>query len=95
MGTRKQITLPDDAAALLQGLTTDCGIDNSLVITLLLRRYHSQLRQLFAIDNSAMQPATASEVPMPSNAVVSRSESLPIAEKTKSLPDKPPPLTGL
>ncbi|MBD1841832.1 hypothetical protein H6F89_00075 [Cyanobacteria bacterium FACHB-63] len=94
MGQRKQITLPDDAAAILQALTVDCGIDSSLVITLLLRRYHSHLRQLFAIDNGIEQPATAPQVVTPSNAVVSRNEP-PIAEKPKSLPDKPPPLTGL
>ncbi|MBD1825677.1 hypothetical protein H6F51_24730 [Cyanobacteria bacterium FACHB-DQ100] len=95
MGQRKQITLPDDAAAILQALTVDCGIDNSLVITLLLRRYHSHLRQLFAIDKGIEQPATAPQVVTPPNAVVSRSESLPVAEKPKSQPDKPPPLTGL
>lgn len=74
MGKRKQITLPDDASAILDGLTADCGIDASAVITQLIRRHHSQIRQLFAINNSTLQPATASVVPMPSYAVEHRSE---------------------
>lgn len=87
MSQRKQISLPDDAAAILQSLTADCGIDASTVITQLLRRYHPHLRQLFAIDSNTTQLLTApqvhSAVPVvttPHVAVERRSESLPDTE---------------
>lgn len=75
MTQRKQISLPDDAAVILQSLTADCGIDASTVLTQLLRRYHPQLRQLFAISSNPTQPITVSEVPKLQNAVERRSDS--------------------
>lgn len=100
MGVRKQITLPDDAAAILQSLTADCGMDQSLVITQLLRRYQLQLKQLFAIDSNSLRlttvsevPTTVSEVSTPQIAADRRSE----LQQTPKAADPPPrpPLTGL
>lgn len=91
MTQRKQISLPDDAAAILQSLTADCGIDASTVLTQLLRRYHPQLRQLFAISSNptqpittSEQPSTVSEVPKLQNAVERRSESQPVNPPTRT-----------
>jgi hypothetical protein len=100
MGVRKQITLPDDAAAILQSLTADCGMDQSLVVTQLLRRYHSHLKQLFAVDCSMNQPTAVLEVPTavvevstPQIAADRRSELQQAPKPSKSPPR--PPLTGL
>ncbi|MBW4441886.1 MAG: hypothetical protein KME10_11745 [Plectolyngbya sp. WJT66-NPBG17] len=98
MPQRKQFSLPDDAAAILQSLTADCGIDASTVLTQLLRRYHPQLRQLFAIDSGVTQPITTSQAhhatsePLAThNAVERRNELQPIVESASDTQDKPKP----
>ena len=48
MTKRRRVSLPDDADELLQALMADCGMDLSQTITQLIRRYHPDLRELFA-----------------------------------------------
>jgi hypothetical protein len=50
MANRTQITLPDDAAATLQRLVTDCDLSPSQCITQLLRRHGADLHRLLSVN---------------------------------------------
>jgi hypothetical protein len=50
MPIRTQITLPDDAAATLQRLVTDCDLSPSQCMTQLLRRHGADLHRLLSVN---------------------------------------------
>ena len=79
MTKRFQISLPDDVAATLEKLAEDCSLPQSVVITQLVIRYQSQLRELLATNCNLLQPTATSVQPTPQTTVESRSESQPIA----------------
>jgi hypothetical protein len=50
MANRTQISLPDDAAATLHRLVTDCDLSPSQCITQLLRRHGADLHRLLSVN---------------------------------------------
>lgn len=59
MANRTQITLPDDAAATLQRLVTDCNLSPSQCMTQLLRRHGADLHRLLAVNVAIGSTASA------------------------------------
>ena len=91
MTKRFQISLPDDVAATLEKLSVDCSLPQSVVITQLVVRYQSQLRQLLSVDCNLLQPTATSVQPTPQTTVepsIKASEVLPTATQPRT-PMKP------
>lgn len=96
MAKRMSITLSENAAALLQSLAEDCNLPQSMIVEQLIKRYHSQLRQLLVIDCNLVQPtATQAHQSAPIQQPLTQSE--PIQPKTPSNGSKPslPPRTPI
>ena len=92
MVKRFQISLPDDVAATLEKLAEDCSLPQSIIITQLIRRYHSHLRQLLSVDCNLLQPTATIQPLAPHQAVEHRIEVQPTAtngSKPAALPRTP------